>query len=68
MNEEMNAWASKFGERHRRGHFWGLALAAAGGFWLLVNLEVVPAPGKLLLPGILLLWGLAEMFNRGREG
>ena len=63
MNEN-NIWYQRFGNRRGRGLFWGLTLVAIGGFWLVGNLEIVPEPAKIVIPGLVILWGIATIFNR----
>jgi hypothetical protein len=53
-------WANRQG----RGTFWGLALLALGGFWLVSNLDLVPEPAKIVLPALVITWGIAVLFTR----
>ena len=64
MNEKRNHWRTRFGERRNRGLFWGLLLVAIGGFWLLGNLDLVPEPARIILPSLVILWGIATLFIR----
>ncbi|UCD41420.1 MAG: hypothetical protein JSV69_12720 [Chloroflexota bacterium] len=64
MNEKRNLWRTRFGERRNRGLFWGLLLVAIGGFWLLGNLDLVPEPARIILPSLVILWGIATLFIR----
>ena len=64
MNENRNLWRTRFSERGNRGLFWGLLLVAIGGFWLLGNLEIVPEPARIILPSLVILWGVATLFTR----
>lgn len=64
MNESRNLWRSRFGERRNRGLFWGLPLVAIGGFWLLGNMDIVPEPARIILPSLVILWGVAPLFTR----
>ena len=64
MNESRNLWRSRFGERRNRGLFWGLLLVANGGFWLLGNMDIVPEPARIILPSLVILWGVATLFTR----
>ena len=64
MNEGRNLWRRRFGERQHGGLFWGLLLVAIGGFWLLGNMEIVPEPARIILPSLVILWGIATLFTR----
>ena len=64
MNEEKKVWYRRFREGHGRGLIWGLLLVAFGGFWLLGNLEIVPEPARIILPSLVILWGIATLFTR----
>ena len=64
MNESRNLWRSRFGEKRNRGLFWGLRLVAIGGFWLLGNMDIVPEPARIILPSLVILWGVATLFTR----
>jgi hypothetical protein len=64
MNEVRKSWRTRFGDGHGRGLFWGLFLVAFGGFWLLGNLDLVSEPAKIVLPSVVILWGLATLFTR----
>jgi hypothetical protein len=64
MNEKRSLWRTRFGERGYRGLFWGLLLVAIGGFWLLGNVEIVPEPARIILPSLVILWGVATLFTR----
>lgn len=64
MNEIKETWRERAGERRGRGLFWGLTLVAVGGFWLLGSLELVPEPARIVLPGLVILWGIATLFTR----
>jgi hypothetical protein len=50
----------------RKGHglFWGLILAALGGFWLLHSIGYTQEPARIVLPGLVIAWGLATLVNR----
>ncbi len=63
MNEN-NVWYRRCGHRRGRGLFWGLTLVAIGSFWLLGSLEIVPEPAKVVVPGLVILWGIATMFTQ----
>ena len=68
MNEKRNLWRTRFGERRNQGHFWGLLLVGIGGFWLLGNMDIVPEPARIILPSLVILWGVAPLFpRRGTE-
>jgi hypothetical protein len=67
MNEEKNIWQTRIGERRNRGFFWGLLLVAIGGFSLLGNMEIVPEPARIILPSLVILWGIASLFSRRGE-
>lgn len=56
MDEKINLWQTRFGERRNRGLFWGLLLVAIGGFWLMGNMEIVPEPARIILPSLVILW------------
>ena len=64
MNKEQNALSRRFGDRRGRGLIWGLTLVAIGGFWLLGFMELVPEPTRIVLPGLVILWGVATLFTR----
>ena len=60
--------ASKVGrwwERRSGRWFWGLTLVAVGGFWLVSNLHIVPEPAKVVVPALIVLWGIVAL-ARGR--
>lgn len=63
MNKN-NVWYRRLGHGSGRGLFWGMILVAIGSFWLLGNLEVVPEPATIVLPGLVILWGIASVFTR----
>ena len=63
MNEN-RTWKYRFSGRGRHGLFWGLILVAVGGFWLMGSLEIVPEPAKIVIPGLVILWGIATIFIR----
>lgn len=62
--EKRIGWRARWGEGRGRGLFWGLTLVAIGSFWLLGSLEIVPEPAKVILPGLVILWGVASIFTR----
>jgi hypothetical protein len=62
--DKNNARHQRIGTRRGRGLFWGLTLVATGSFWLLGNLEIVPEPARIVIPGLIILWGIATMFTR----
>ena len=64
MNETRNLWHARIGERRNRGLVWGLLLVSIGGFWLLGSMEIVPEPARIVLPSLLILWGIATLFTR----
>jgi hypothetical protein len=64
MNEERYTWRQRAGSWGGRGLFWGLTLIAGGSFWLLGDLDIVPEPGKIVFPGLVILWGLATLAGR----
>jgi len=63
MNEKQ-VWTHRFGNGRGRGLFWGLTLVALGCFWLSGSLEIVPEPAKVVVPGLVILWGIATLFTR----
>lgn len=63
MNKEKVSYKWS-GAGRGRGLFWGLTLVAIGSFWLLGSLEIVPEPAKVIVPGLVILWGLATIFTR----
>jgi hypothetical protein len=50
--------------RNRHGLFWGLLLAAIGGFWLLSSIGYSQEPARIVLPGLVIAWGLARLVSR----
>jgi apolipoprotein N-acyltransferase len=62
--ESKTGWRARWRERRGRGLFWGLTLVAIGGFWLLGSFEIVPEPAKVVLPSLVILWGVATLFTR----
>lgn len=64
MNEKKKVWQLRFGEEHRRGLWWGLILVAIGGFWLFGNMDIVPEPARIVLPSLVIIWGIATLFTR----
>lgn len=64
MNKEKKFLRWKLGEGHRRGYWWGLILVAIGGFWLLGNMDIVPEPARIVLPSLVIIWGIATLFTR----
>ncbi len=64
MDELRNRWHAGEGERRGRGLWWGLLLAAIGGFWLLSSIGYVEEPARIVLPGLVIAGGLASMLNR----
>lgn len=67
MDKEKGTWVRRFGDRRRHGLFWGLFLIAGAGFWLLKSLNLTLEPGRVVLPALGLLWGLATLFARQPE-
>ena len=63
MNEH-KIWFRRIGAHRGRGLFWGLTLVAVGSFWLLGGLGIVPEPAKIVVPGLVILWGIATLFTR----
>jgi apolipoprotein N-acyltransferase len=63
MNEH-NITKRKFASGRWHGLFWGLVLAAVGGFWLVSNLGNVAEPARIVIPGLIILWGAATLFTR----
>ena len=66
MNKESVTWRDRLGDRRGRGLIWGLALVAGGAFWLAGNLDLISEPASIVLPGLVILWGIATLF-RGRD-
>ena len=64
MNDLRKSWQTRFGESRGRGILWGLLLVTFGGFWLLDNLDLVPEPARIVLPSVVILWGIATLFTR----
>lgn len=64
MNDLRKSWRTRFGESHGRGLIWGLLLVTIGGFWLLGNLDLVPESTRVVLPSVVILWGIATLFTR----
>lgn len=64
MNEAKKTWQQRYRNGRGRGLFWGLALVALGGFWFVSNLNLVPEPAKVVIPALVILWGVATIFTR----
>jgi len=64
MDEEKKVWQLRFSEGRGRDHWWGSILVALGGFWLLGNRDIVPEPVRIVLPSLVILWGIATLFTR----
>ena len=64
MDKEHPVTHRRFGTRQGRGLIWGLALVTVGGFWLLGSTEAVPEPARIVVPGLVILWGVATLFAR----
>ena len=60
MNEH-NIWKRKLASGRWHGMFWGLVLAAIGGFWLVNSLGYVTEPARIVIPGLILLLGIATL-------
>ncbi len=63
MNEQY-LWCRRTETDRGGGLFWGLTLVAIGSFWLLGNFEIVPEPAKIVIPGLVILWGIATLVRR----
>jgi hypothetical protein len=64
MNEDKSLWQRRWDEGRNRGLILGLFLVGAGAFWLLGNLELVAEPARFVIPGLVILWGIAILFKR----
>ena len=62
MNEH-NISNRKFASGRWHGMFWGIILAAVGGFWLFSSLGTVAEPARIVIPGLILLLGAATLIN-----
>ena len=62
MNEH-NIWKRKFASGRWHGTIWGLVFAAVGGFWLLSSLGNVAEPARIVIPGLILLLGVATLIK-----
>jgi apolipoprotein N-acyltransferase len=62
MNEH-NIWKRKFASGRWHSTFWGLVLAVIGGFWLVSNLGNVAEPARIVIPGLIILMGVAMLIK-----
>jgi hypothetical protein len=63
MEKVRERWQEHTGKRGRRGLFSGLILVGLGAFWLLGRMEIVPEPAEIVIPGLVILTGLASIFR-----
>ena len=63
MDKVKERWQERIGERGNRGLFTGLFLIGVGAFWMLGRMQIVPEPAEIVIPGLVILAGLAAMFR-----
>jgi hypothetical protein len=63
MEKVRERWHERIGERGNRGLFTGLILVGLGAFWVLGRMEIVPEPAEIVIPGLVILTGIASIFR-----